>query len=73
MISEFLFLFAIDWRMCETTKQAYTGIRWRFMDQLEDLGFTDDTALVSTAQYQIQKKTEKLSETAQRVDQRDSG
>lgn len=69
MISGFLFLLAIDWIMCETTKQTYTGIRWKFMDQLEDLGFTDNTALVSIAQYQIQKKTEKLSETAQRVDQ----
>ena len=35
VMSGFLFLLAIDWIMCETTKQANTGIRWRFMDQLE--------------------------------------
>ena len=41
VMSGFLFLLAIDWIMCETTKQANTGIRWRFMDQLEDLDFAD--------------------------------
>ena len=62
----FLFLLAVDWTMCETTKQANTGIRWRFMDQLEDLDFADDIALISTIQHQMQKKTDKLAETFQR-------
>ena len=53
--------------MCETTKQANTGIRWRFMDQLEDLDFADDIALISTTQHQMQKKTDKLAETSQRI------
>ena len=63
VMSGFLFLFAIDWIMCETTKQANTGIslRWRFMDQLEDLDFADDIALISTTQHQMQKKTDKLA------------
>ena len=66
-MSGFLFLLAIDWIMCETTKQANTGIRWRLMDQLEDLNFADDIALISTTQHQMQKKTDKLAETSQRV------
>ena len=52
VMSGFLFLLAVDWIMCETTKQANTGIRWRFMDQLEDLDFADDIALISTTQHQ---------------------
>jgi len=67
VMSGFLFLLAIDWIMCKTTKQANTGIRWRFMDQLEYLDFADDIALISTTQHQMQRKTDKLTEAAQRV------
>ncbi|XP_020628246.1 uncharacterized protein LOC110065450 [Orbicella faveolata] len=66
MMSGFLFLLAIDWIMFETTKQANIRIRWRFMDQLEDLDFADDIALISTTQHQMQRKTDKLTEAAQR-------
>ena len=65
-MSGFLFFLANDWIMCETT-QANTGIRWRFMDQLEDLDFANDIALISTTQHQTQKKTDKLAETSQRI------
>ena len=37
------------------------------MDQLKDLDFADDIALISTTQHQMQKKTDKLAETSQRV------
>ena len=67
VMSGFLFLLAIDWIMCETTKQPNTGIRWRFMDQLEDLVFADDIALISTTQNQMQKQTDKLAEASQRI------
>ena len=63
-MSGFLFLLAI---MCETTKQANTGIRWRFMDQLEDVDFADDIALISSSRHQMQKKTDMFTETAQRL------
>ena len=53
--------------MCKPTKEANTGIRWRFMYQLEDLDFADDIALISTTQHQMQKKTDKLTEAAQKV------
>ena len=67
VMSGFLFLLAVDWIMCETTKQVNIGIRWRFMDRLEDLDFADDIALISTTQNQMQKKTDKLTETSQRL------
>ena len=67
VMSQFLFLLAVDWIMCETTKQANTGIRWRFMDQLEDLDFADDIAVISTTQHQMQKKTDKLTETSRQL------
>ena len=37
------------------------------MDQLEDLDFADDIALISTTHHQMQKKTDKLAETSQRI------
>ena len=67
VMSGFLFLLAIDWIMCETTKQANTGIRWWFMDQLEDLDFADDIALISTTQHQMQKNTDMIAETSQQI------
>ena len=46
VMSGFLFLYNIDWIRCETTKQANTRIRWRFMDQLEDLDSTTTTIII---------------------------
>ena len=37
------------------------------MDQLEDLDFANDIALISAIQHQMQKKTDKLAETSQRI------
>ncbi|PFX30295.1 putative uncharacterized transposon-derived protein F52C9.6 [Stylophora pistillata] len=53
--------------MQETTNLAKTGIRWKFTGQLEDLDYADDIALISTNHGQMQKKTDKLTEAAQRV------
>ena len=63
----FLFLLAIDRVMRETTGKTNTGIRRKMMEQLEDLEFADDIALISTTQNQMQRKTDKLSESAKRV------
>ena len=66
----FLFLLAIDWIISDATKQANTGIRWRFMDQLEDLDFADDITLITTTQHpehQMQKKIDRHTETSQRI------
>jgi len=45
-------------------KQANTGIRWWFMEQLVDLDLTNDIFLLSTSNHQMQKKTEKFTESA---------
>ena len=37
------------------------------LDKLETLDFADDLALISTTQHQMQKKTDKLAETSQRI------
>ena len=66
-MSGFLFLLAVDWVMRETTEKTNTGITWKMMEQLEDLEFADDIALISTTQNQMQRKTDKRSESAKRV------
>ena len=53
VMSGFLFLLAIDWVMHQTTDQSNTGIRWRLMEQLEDLDFADDIVLFSTTINQM--------------------
>ena len=37
------------------------------MDQLEDLDFANDIAVISTTQHQLKKKTDKLTETSHRI------
>ena len=44
-----------------------TGIRWNFMNRLEDLEFADDIALISRKFEDMQKKTNKLAETASKT------
>ena len=41
-----------------------TGIRWNFMNRLEDLEFADDIAPILSKFEDKQKKTNKLEETA---------
>lgn len=62
-MSGFLFLLAIDWVMRQTKETANTGIKWKMMEQLEDLDFADDIALISTTLNKMQRKTTKLSDS----------
>ena len=39
LMSLFLFLLTIDWRMKETTDKQQTGIQWNLQKQLHDLDF----------------------------------
>ena len=61
VMSGFLFLIAIDWVKRKTFREGNTGIRWRFTEELEDLDFTDDLALLSSTRRQLQLKNERLS------------
>ena len=52
LLSPFLFLLAVDWIMKETTTGSRNGIQWSLVEQLEDLDFADDLALlVHTVSY----------------------
>lgn len=64
LLSPFLFLLCIDWVMKETTSNRRTGIQWSLTEQLEDLDFADDLALLAHTHQQMQEKSGKLEETA---------
>ena len=70
LLSPFLFLLAIDWIMKETTAQGRNGIRWTLMgpnNQLDDLDFADDLALLSSTRQQMQAKTDILASKSSQI------
>ena len=67
LLSPFLFLLAIDWVMRETTNDR-NGIQWTLFDQLDDLDFADDLALLAHNHEQMQAKTTALQTTASKID-----
>ena len=46
LLSPFLFLLAVDWIMKGTATGSRNGIQWSLVEQLEDLDFADDLALL---------------------------
>ena len=60
----FLFCFGIDWVVKETTLGTKAGIKWTFTETLDDLDFSDDTALLSHCYGDIQSKRENLARNA---------
>ena len=67
VLSPFLFLLAIDWAMRETTEGERNGIQWTLFDQLDDLDFADDLALLPHNHEQMQAKTTALQTTASKI------
>ena len=67
LLSPFLFLLAIDWLMKTSTQEKRNGIQWTLWDQLEDLDFADDLALLSHTQQQMQEKTSIVAATSARI------
>ena len=65
LLSPMLFLLAIDWIMKSTTAGMKTGIQWSLMNQLDDLDFADDIALLSHSSEQMQTKTNRLNSFSQ--------
>ena len=63
LLSPLLFTFCIDWIMCHKR----TGIIWGMTEELEDLDFADDIALLSHRQRNKQEKTTKLAKTAETI------
>jgi hypothetical protein len=64
LLSPFLFLLAIDYIMRESTEGKRNGIQWTMWQQLDDLDFADDIALISSTQQQMQEKTSLLAKTS---------
>jgi hypothetical protein len=64
LLSPFLFLLAIDYIMRGSTEGKRNGIQWTMWQQLDDLDFANDIALISSTQQQMQEKTSLLAETS---------
>ena len=47
LLSSLLFLLAVDWIMRKATDGRRNGIQWTMLNQLDDLDFADDLALLS--------------------------
>ncbi|CAH8462687.1 unnamed protein product [Schistosoma guineensis] len=56
-LSPFLFLLVVDWIMKTSTSEGKHGIQWTAQNQLDDLDFADDLALLSRTHEQMQMKT----------------
>jgi len=67
VMSALLFNLAIDRVMRCTTEDHPRGIRWTLFSTLEDLDFTEDSALLSHTHSHMQEKTSLLSKYAHQV------
>ena len=67
LLSPFLFLLTIDWIMTSETKVGNNGIQWTSWEQLDDLDYADDLALLSHNHLQMQDKTSKLTEESAKL------
>ena len=66
-MSGFIFLIVIDWIMKNVTERNNTGIRWKFIENLVDLDFADDSALLSSNFQHMQTKVTKLNNYARKT------
>ncbi|VDP62525.1 unnamed protein product [Schistosoma curassoni] len=57
LLSPFLFLLVVDWIMRTSTSERKHGMQWTAQNQLDDLDFADDLALLSHTHEQMQTKT----------------
>ena len=52
--------------MCETTKDKKRGLQWSLTEQLEDIDYADDIALISQCHTDMKEKLLKLDEDARK-------
>ncbi|VDP57067.1 unnamed protein product [Schistosoma margrebowiei] len=57
LLSPFLFLLVVDWIRRTSTSEGKHGIQWTSRNQLDDLDFADELALLSHTHEQMQTKT----------------
>ena len=67
LLSPFLFLLAIDWIMKTCNSGRRNGIQWTLWNQLDDLDFADDLALLSHSHQQMQEKSSLLLNVSAQV------
>jgi uncharacterized surface protein with fasciclin (FAS1) repeats len=59
-----LFLLAVDWIMKKATDGRRNGIQWTMFNQLDDLDFADDIALLFHSHQQMQEKLTQVERRA---------
>ena len=67
LLSPFLFLLAVDWSMRESTEGRRNGIQWTLWNQLDDLDFADDIALLAHKYTQMQDKINQMEDSAAKL------
>ena len=67
LLSPFLFLIVIDWIMREITKDKKRGLQWSLTEQLEDIDYADDIALISQRHTYMKETLLKLDEEARKT------
>ena len=67
LLYPFLFLLAIDYTMRESTEGKRNRIQWTMWQQLDDLDFANDIALISSTRQQMLEKTSLLAETSTKL------
>ena len=67
LLSQFIFRLAVDWITRRTTEGKRNSIQWTPFQQLDDLDFADDIALLSHRQDQAQDKLSLVQERSAEV------
>ena len=67
LLSPLLFLITIDWTMKMSVDGQRTGRQWKPFEQLGDLDFSDDLALIAGTHTHIQCKTTRLHEDSKQI------
>ncbi|VDP59331.1 unnamed protein product [Schistosoma curassoni] len=68
LLSPFLFLLVVDWIMRTSTSEGKHGIQWTAQNQLNDLDFAGDLALLSHTHEQMQIKAASVAAVSASVD-----
>ena len=64
LLSHLLFLLVVDWIMKKATDGRRNGIQWTMLNQLDDLDFADDIALLSHSHQQMQENLTQVERRA---------
>ncbi|VDP33097.1 unnamed protein product [Schistosoma mattheei] len=72
LLAPFLFLLVIDWIIKMSASEGNHGIQWTTKMQLDDLDFTDDLALLSHTEQQMQEKTTSVAAVGFNIHKRKS-